>query len=134
MSTVARLVRTAGLLFSVAALALSGCGTSDGPERYDLSGKATFKGQPIPFGEITLTPDAAQGNKGPGSTATIKDGAYRTEPGMGVVGGPYVVRIMAFDGVAVGESLEGSPLLQQPYEEAVVLESKDSVKDFDVPK
>jgi hypothetical protein len=127
-------VRTAGLLLSVTAFALGGCGTSDGPERYELSGKATINRQPIPAGEITFTPDASKGNKGPGSTATIKDGAYRTEPGMGVVGGPYVVRIMAFDGVAVGESLEGSPMLDQPHEVAVVLENKKSVKDFDVPK
>ena len=120
-------------LFALVTIFLTGCGSSgDGPPRYKLSGTANYKGQPIPVGEISFTPDSAAGNDGPGSVARIKDGKYQTEPDMGVVGGPYVVRITAFDGVPVGESTDGTPLLQQPHEEKVELEKKDSTKDFNI--
>ena len=121
-------------IFALATGPFFGCTSSgDGPPRYKLSGNAKYQGKPIPVGEVSLTPDTSQGNDGPGSVARIKDGKYETEPEMGVVGGPYVVRITAFDGVAVGESTEGTPLLNQPYEEQVQLEKKDSMKDFDIP-
>ena len=119
--------------FALALALLVGCGSGgDGPPRYKLSGTANYQGKPIPVGEISLTPDSAKGNDGPGSVARIKDGKYETEADMGVVGGPYVVRITAFDGVPVGESTEGTPLLKQPHEEQVELEKQDSTKDFNI--
>ncbi len=122
-------------LLAAMATILAGCNaSSDGPPRYQVSGTATLNGQPIPVGEVSLTPDTDKGNSGPGSVARIVDGKYQTESGMGVVGGPYTVSISAFDGVPVGESTEGTPLLQQPHKESVEFEKQDSVKDFAITK
>ncbi len=80
--------------------AVSGCGAgSDAPTRIDLTGSATFDGQPIATGEIMFIPDSRKGNKGPAGSAVIKDGTYTTAVGgTGVVGGPHTVRVVAFDG------------------------------------
>lgn len=123
------------LLMALAAALIVGCGgNTDGPPRYQVSGTVTLNGQPVPVGEISLTPDTDKGNSGPGSVARIVDGKYHTESGMGIVGGPYTVSISAFDGVPVGESTEGTPLLAQPHKESVEFEKKDSVKDFAITK
>jgi hypothetical protein len=66
--------------------------------RYDLSGAVSFKGQPVPTGSIIFAPDVSKGNSGPGSTAEIKDGVYRTLPGRGTIGGPHIATISGFDG------------------------------------
>jgi hypothetical protein len=112
-------------------LLVSGCGPR-GPALYDLSGQVTHNGKPIPEGEITIEPDAAKNNTGPQAVAKIKAGRYATEEGMGIVGGPSVVRISGFDGVPVGESSVGTPLFDQ-YETQVDLPKQDGTKDFDVP-
>ena len=78
-------------LLSVALLA--GC-RDDG--RYQLSGAATFQGKPIPTGEVRLTPDTSQGNRGPAVLAMIKDGRYETSAERGVLGGHYVLRVTGY--------------------------------------
>ena len=119
--------------FALSAAYFLGCNSADdGPPRYKLSGTANYQGKPISVGEISLTPDVAKGNDGPGSVAQIKDGKYETEADGGIVGGAYVVRIAAFDGIPVGESSQGTPLLQQPYEEHVEFPKQDSTKDFNI--
>ncbi len=113
-------------------LAVAGCG-EDGPKRYQVSGRVTYQGNPIPVGEVVFEPDPSKNNSGPGSVAQIKDGAYRTEPGMGVVGGPYIVRIVGFDGVPAGDSTQGTGLFSAPWETTVDLPQEDTVQDFEVP-
>ena len=111
-------------------LGLVGCG-QNGPTKYTVNGEVQMPdGKPVPAGEITFEPDAAAGNKGPGSMAQIKDGKYSLPRDQGVVGGAYSVIISPFDGVAHGESLQGKPLRQVPYSENVTLPNEDSVKDF----
>ena len=56
-------------------LVSAGCGSS-GPPRYPISGKVTYGGQPVLAGSVTLIPDTNQGNKGPATSVTIKDGQY----------------------------------------------------------
>jgi len=130
--SLARTLTTWGT-FALTAAFLLGCNSSgDGPPRYKLSGTANYQGKPIPVGEISLTPDSEKGNDGPGSVATIKDGKYATEPDGGIVGGAYVVQITAFDGVPVGESTQGTPLMQQPHQEKVELEKADATKNFNI--
>jgi len=97
---------------------LSGChAQTDGPERFDLAGKVTYRGEPVPSGSIMFEPDFEKGNSGPGSYAIIQNGTYRTEPDKGVVGGPYLARIQGFDGVAYsneeGLQQSGHPLFQE---------------------
>jgi hypothetical protein len=120
------------LTVSVALLIL-GCGGNEGPPRYEVSGSVTYDGQPVPAGEVTFEPDASQGNQGPGSIAQIKDGQYRTERNSGVVGGPYIVRIVGFDGRPAGESLIGTPLFDEPHETTVEFPKQNTTHDFHIP-
>lgn len=112
-----------------------GCGGTDGPVKYTLSGTVTMPdGKPAPAGEISLEPDSAGGNKGPGSMAQIKDGKFSFPRDNGIVGGKYNVTITPFDGVAFGESLQGKALLKVPYSEKVDFPAKDGTWDFKVGK
>jgi hypothetical protein len=118
------------MLLAVAALlTAAGCGGTEGPPRYDLEGSVQYDGQPVPAGEVFLQPDAAGGNAGPGSLALIENGRYRTERGKGIVGGPYVVRILGFDGVPAGDSTVGSSLFPQ-YEAQVDFPKEATTHDF----
>ena len=78
------------LLILAAALFSIGCG-DDG--KYAVSGTVTFKGEPVPAGEIRFTPDTSKGHKGPVVLARIKDGRYETPRDKGVLGGPYQLRV-----------------------------------------
>jgi hypothetical protein len=112
--------------------ATTGCGSGSGPSRYGVSGTVTCGGQPVPAGEIAFEPDTSQGNSGPGAVTRIEAGRFRTESGQGVVGGAMIVRIIGFDGVAHGESLEGRPLFL-PRTLSRTLPREISVQDFDIP-
>ena len=125
-----------GVLPFVACCLAIGCGDST----YRVSGKVNFKGQPIPEGRIIFTPDTTKGNKGPAGSAEIKDGQYDTgaEGGKGVVGGPMIVRIEAWDPAKKIEKPDKSalvnfPPLFPPYQTTADLPKSDSTKDFDVP-
>ncbi|MBI1313709.1 hypothetical protein GC176_20645 [bacterium] len=88
----------------------AGCGgSSDGPDRFAVSGEVTFEGKPVPMGFIKFTPDSSQGNSGPGTGCPIKDGEYATPKGKGLVGGPHIVEIAGWDGVPITESGERLP-------------------------
>ncbi len=85
------------MLACVPALYLTGCGES-GPTRYGVSGTVTYKGEPVPYGDIVFEPDSSKGNEGPAARATIEKGAYVIEKEKGAVAGPLRVRIMGYDG------------------------------------
>jgi hypothetical protein len=134
MSLARIFTHVAGLLWLLAGI---GCGGSDGPPRYDVHGSVTYDGQPVPKGFITILPDSAKGNEGPGGGAAIENGTYRTEPGKGVIGGPHTVRIVGYDGVPTsmeGEQLpDGQPLFA-PYETTIDFPRQDFQQDFKIPK
>lgn len=118
-------------------LAIAGCSSSDeGPTKYQLSGKVTFQGKPVPKGQITFAPDNASGNRGPGSGAPIVDGHFETPPGKGQIGGAHQVRVVGYDGVPTsmeGETLpDGTPLFP-PYETVIDLPKEDGTYDIKVP-
>jgi hypothetical protein len=113
-------------------LLLTGCNASDGPERFQVSGMVTFNDQPVPAGEVILTPDHEKGNQGPAAYAVIRQGRYETEPGKGGLGGPYKVRITGQSGEATG-ALSDVRKLFDDYETTVELPAKSSVQDFKVP-
>src|SRR5262249_42607405 len=116
----------------LAAVLLGGCGTDDSA-RYPVSGTVTIGGKAVPVGEVVFEPDSSRGNNGPGSVAQIKDGRYGTGAKLGVVGGPYIVRITPFDGVSNQHSSGGKPLLRAPYVVCVEFPSEKSSHDFDIP-
>ncbi len=77
-----------------------GCGSESRVERFGLSGQITFEGEPIPFGWLVFKPA-----HGPGATANIENGTYRTRAGWGTVGGQHSVEIVAFDGKAIPDPM-----------------------------
>lgn len=126
------------LLVLLALYFVGGCGSApDGPPRFQISGSVTFDGKPVPKGFITFEPDGSKGNKGPGGGAAIANGRFKTEAGKGVVGGPHVVRIVGYDGVAAtmeGEQLaDGKPLFAT-YVSTVDFPKENGTRDFAVPK
>lgn len=142
MTTSSLLRRSAGLR-ALPALAVSllaiGCG-GDGTHR--LSGKVTFKGQPVPAGKIYFAPDGGKGNTGPTGYAEIKDGQYDTSAagGAGVAKGPLIVTIDGFDPTASAPEVKGdtsgetvAKTLFAHYETTVEV-TESTTKDFDVPE
>jgi hypothetical protein len=123
-----------GLLPLLCCLAL-GCGGKG----YRVSGKVTFKGQPVPTGKIYFIPDTKKGNKGATGYADIKDGAYDTSAagGYGIVGGPMLIKIEGFEPLPPGKADKSGDItakaLFPTYQTSADLPNADSTKDFDVP-
>lgn len=121
------------------AFAILGCGDSSDIERQDLSGQATFGGKPITYGAIQFVPDTARQHEGPAGSATIVNGAYDTAAGgSGVLPGPHLVRITAYDappGPGSEDELnptEGPPPLFTGY--TIEADVQGPTQDFDVPE
>lgn len=81
---------------SVVAIALigmtiSGCQKSDGLT--PVSGRVTWKGNPVPMGNVSIEPDASQGNKGPQCRSSIIKGIFTSRPEFGSVSGPVIVDV-----------------------------------------
>jgi len=112
-------------------LLLFGCGPST--STIHIHGVVTYDGRPIPTGTIYFEPDMKAGNSGPGSLAIITNSKYDTSAALGVVGGPHVIRIEGYDGIAHGDNLDGKPLFPA-YETTAELPTRTSAIDFDVPK
>jgi hypothetical protein len=120
----------APILVVLFAVVLSGCG---GAKVYHLSGTITFKGKPVPTGQIVFEPDASAGNHGGAAFAKIKDGHYDTRiDGSGTVGGPHLVTIHGRDGIPRGELLNGLPLFRD-YNTKVDLPKASGEQNFEVP-
>ncbi|HWL08485.1 MAG TPA: hypothetical protein VNQ76_08775 [Planctomicrobium sp.] len=127
---------TMGLLLTtlVNLIGCSGCQPpNDGPDRYLLTGKATFAGKPIPYGSIMLEPDESKGNRGPVGVADIRDGRYQIRDRKGHIGGPHVATILGNTGVRSMNPDEDTSLFP-PYQISVDLPAKNSQCDFDVPE
>ena len=73
------------------ALAVAGCGGSDGPQRAAVHGKVTVAGEPVEGGSITFIP--VDGNSGPTAGATIDPGEYSIPAENGPVTGTNRVDI-----------------------------------------
>lgn len=86
--------RSWSLMVAGALLCSIGCSGDDG--KHTISGTVTFKGEPVPAGEVRFTPDMSKGNNGPVVLARIKEGRYETPSDKGVVGGPYQLRVSGF--------------------------------------
>lgn len=117
-------------VLGVLSLLLAGCG---GQKSYHVFGTVTYKGKPVPTGQIVFEPDPTAGNKGQPAFAKIKDGHYDTrEDGQGMLGGPHLVRIEGRDGIPRGELLSGLPLFPE-YNTKVDLPQAPGEQNFEVP-
>jgi hypothetical protein len=125
----------APVAFALLASLATGCG-GDGSSH--VSGKVTFKGQPVPAGKVYITPDGSKGNKGQAGFADIKDGIYDTSKpgGRGAAPGPVTFAVEGFDpnppaGAAPDVT---TTLLFARYEMKAELPESNFVQDIDVPE
>lgn len=117
----------AAALALLTACTVLGCGGGNEPKRGRVSGKVTFDGQPIVYGDVVITPDGAKKNGGAQGFANIRDGVYDTSAagGKGYGGGPAIVRVTGFDKPG------GKLLCEEEF--PVDLPAGDATHDIDVP-
>ena len=80
-----------GLVFAMPLAASCGCKRSNGLTA--VSGRVTFKGSPVPAGNVYIEPDASQGNQGPQCRSSIIKGEFQSRPEFGAVTGPVIVDV-----------------------------------------
>jgi len=130
MVSVARLVRGAGLAGCVVALALAGC--SSGPKLGLVQGKVTYKGKPVPHGNVNFIPKAgppASGEIGPDGTYRLT--TFRNHDG--AVLGPHTVVIVAIEKNA-GKPVEAwnplpPPIVPARYTSVATTDLRAEVKE-----
>jgi hypothetical protein len=122
------------LILTSALIALA-AGCTAKPKPAQLSGKVTFKGQPVPAGYISLAPDVGNGGKGAMRVLQIKDGAYdsSTEQQPGLSPGPYLVRIAGFDGKKIPYFGQGKQIFNEWKDIELTVPDGTTTKDFVVP-
>jgi len=95
-----------GWLVSILLAAAAGCSRSDNPQTYPVTGKVTYRGQPVTSGMVMLTPEES-GHAATGSLE--KDGSFKLttfQKDDGAVPGKYLVAVQAFP--AEGAGLPGA--------------------------
>ena len=108
-----------------------GCGRTGPADLFEVKGRATFAGRPIPAGRIVFEPDQSRGADGMVSIADIRDGTYRTRPGRGFGGGPCKATVYGSDGTMPTE--EHDTALFAPWTTTLDLPRADCTHDFNVP-
>jgi hypothetical protein len=133
--TVRNLLVVAVLVLPLAA------GCSSKGKYAQISGKVTFKGQPIPAGWISFTPDVAAGGTGKIKVFQIKDGVYDSaqevpaskEDQPGLKPGVHLIRIAGFDGKKIPFWGQGKQIFNEIQDKHTVPEGT-STKDFVIPE
>jgi hypothetical protein len=122
------------LLIAVASIAMA-AGCSSEPEPAQLSGKVTFKGEPVPAGWISFTPDVNNTGSGQVRVCQIKDGIYdsakESEPG--IYPGAYQVKIAGFDGKKIPFYGQGKQIFN-PVDDTFTVPEGKTTKDFVIPE
>ncbi|MFN0199478.1 MAG: hypothetical protein ACKVT0_22225 [Planctomycetaceae bacterium] len=72
---------------------ITGCGGNSGPSKSKIKGKVTYNGEPIAEGDISFSPDNADGIP---TAAPIRNGIYETDSRFGIAAGTYKVSIVAY--------------------------------------
>lgn len=115
------------------ALLLAGCG-EQGPRQHHVAGQVTWRGQPVPAGMVTFTPDARQGNSGPQGFAPIRAGRYSTrEDGRGPGSGPHLVAVIGYDGRQPTDESPMGRLLFEGHQFPYAIPEAASSLDIPVP-
>lgn len=116
----------------VVPLLFSGCGGS-GLSRYDISGKVTYQGKPLPRGSISFDP--LETNAEGGGFTEVVDGVYDTRlNGRGHLGGKHKVIITGSSTELVNPNDidSGTKSLFEPFEFEADLPTSSSSQDFTV--
>jgi hypothetical protein len=133
-------VTTSPLLLAVAML-IAGCSTSNNPKTYPVTGKVTYRGQPVTSGMVLLTPEGS----GHAATGNLdKDGSFRLttfQKDDGAVPGKYQVAVQVFpdDGAGLpGAEFAGKkpPVPQKymsPQSSGLIAEIKVGENNLDFP-
>jgi len=123
-----RLGGAAALLLAVLALVV---GCSSEPPMAQVSGKVTFKGQPVPAGWISFIPESG---KGSARVCQIKDGMYdsATEKQPGVYPGKNLIKIAGFDGKKIPLWGQGKQIFN-PVDLTFEIPAGSTTKDFEIP-
>jgi hypothetical protein len=120
-------------LVAAALLAVAvGCSSK---QTAQLSGKVTFKGQPVPAGWISFTPDVAAGGRGQVKVFQIKDGMYDSskEEQPGIDSGTYLIKIAGFDGKRIPFFGQGKQIFN-PVDDTFIVPPGTTTKDFVIPE
>ena len=117
-------------------IALFACGCDSGIPKYEITGKLTLNGDPIPQGRIIFTPKTGAHGYGAQGVARVDDGEIISHDEKRVIGGSYSVRIMGFDGIPYtdgsGATVKyGSPLFM-PVHAEVDLPQQDASLDINI--
>jgi hypothetical protein len=110
---------------------LSGCGGVE--PMAQVSGTVTFKGKPIPAGNVMFTPDVSLSG-GQVRMFMVKDGAYDSskDPSPGLKPRKYEVTVMGYDGNRIPNYFQGKQIFNAVTEPMTVAPG-ESKKDFVVP-
>ncbi|MDX1929985.1 MAG: hypothetical protein SFV81_25890 [Pirellulaceae bacterium] len=119
---------------TVAAILLVVVGCNSKPKLSQISGKVTFKDQPVPAGYVSFTPDMESGTEGQIRVFMVKDGVYdsATDAEPGIKPGSYKIDIAGFDGKQIPMYYQGKQIFNPVKDKHVVPEGV-STKDFVVP-
>lgn len=114
------------------ALVLTGCGGGE-PPLSQVSGTVTFKGKPIPAGNVMFTPDVSVAG-GQVRMFMVTDGVFDSskDPSPGLKAGHYDVTIMGYDGKRIPNYFQGKQIFNSYTQEMTVKQGSSTV-DFTVP-
>lgn len=115
-------------------MGLLGCGPGK-PALTEISGTITFKGEPIPAGDISFTPDVSISN-GQLRMYMVKDGKFNSEdtPESGLLPGKYKVRINGYDGVQIPNFFSGKQIFNAVEQEMDILPGEKVAKEIVIPE
>ncbi len=118
---------------SVLLLLLVMVGCDSKPKLTEISGTVTFKGQPIPAGDVSFTPEVSV-TGGQLQMYMVKDGKYDSAqtPESGLLPGKYKVRINGYDGKQIPNYFSGKQIFNA-VEEQIEITAGKMTKDFVVP-
>lgn len=119
---------------SVLLLLLVMVGCDSKPKLTEISGTVTFKGQPIPAGDVSFTPEVSV-TGGQLQMYMVKDGKYDSAqtPESGLLPGKYKVRINGYDGKQIPNFYSGKQIFNA-VEEQIEITAGKMTKDFVVPE
>lgn len=113
------------------ALVLTGCSSKEPMSQ--IAGTVTFKGKPIPAGNVMFTPDVSLAG-GQVRMFMVTDGAYDStkDPSPGLMPGKYEVTITGYDGKKIPMYFAGKQIFNA-IKEPFVVPAGSTKKDFVVP-